>query len=204
MPKPRVLIPLVLVAAGAVGLGVWKATSPPADGVRIAAPGRPELSIPLPPFTLVDQDGKPFTEGDLRGRVWIVNFIFTRCPTICPRLTAQMSSLAKRTADVDGLSFLSISVDPDNDPPPVLRSYGEKYGADFARWSFVTGDQRAVEATVLQGFKVALGRDDTGAIVHAERFVLVDHEGRIRGYYDADATGEAELVEAARKLVAAR
>src|SRR5690606_20097377 len=110
---------------------VWKATQEPGPGVRVAAPGRPELSIPLPPFSLVDHDGKPFTESDLRGRIWIVNFIFTRCPTICPKLTTQMSSLVKETAGVDGLHFLSISVDPENDPPPVLRTYGEKYGADF-------------------------------------------------------------------------
>jgi protein SCO1/2 len=204
MFKLRVLIPVVLAAAGLVALGVYRATATPGPGVRVAAPGRPELSIPLPPFSLVDQEGKAFTDRDLAGRVWIVNFIFTRCPTICPKLTAQMASLVERTKDVEGLGFVSISVDPENDPPPVLRAYGERHGADFSRWSFLTGDQRALEATVLQGFKVALGRDDTGAIVHAERFVLVDDEGRIRGYYDADAAGEAELLEAAKALAAAR
>jgi len=206
--KPHVWIPLLLAAAGIVALGVHRATSEtatePVSGVRIAAPGRPELALPLPAFSLRDQDGAAVTDRDLRGKVSIVNFIFTRCPTICPKLTAQMSELVKSTADVEGLAFVSISVDPENDPPPVLRAYGERYGADFTRWRFLTGDQKALEATVVQGFKVALGRDDTGAIVHAERFVLVDREARIRGYFDAGDEGRRELVEAARKLAAAR
>lgn len=206
--KRRVLIPLVLAAAGLVAVGVHRAVSQgtvsPAAGVRIAAPGRPELAIPLPAFTLRDQDGAVVTESALRGQVTIVNFIFTRYPTICPKLTAQMSEMVKTTSDVEGLAFVSISVDPENDPPPVLRAYGERHGADFARWRFLTGDQKALEATVVQGFKMALGRDDTGAIVHAERFVLVDHEAHIRGYYDAGDDGRRELLDAARKLAAAR
>lgn len=206
--KRRVSIPLVLAGAALVAVGILRATSgggpAPVEGVRIAAPGRPELAIPLPSFSLRDQDGAVVSDRDLRGKVSIVNFIFTRCPTICPKLTAQMSDMVKSTGDVEGLAFVSISVDPENDPPPVLRAYGERHGADFARWRFLTGDQKALEDTVVRGFKMALGRDDTGAIVHAERFVLVDRDARIRGYYDAGDEGRRELLDAARKLAAAR
>lgn len=205
--RPRARWPLVVVAAVAVALlslATWRLLAPPGqDRVRVAAPGRPELALPLPTFSLVDQDGRAVTLADLRGRVWIASFIFTRCPSICPRLTTKMAALVDRTKGEEHLAFVSISVDPDNDPPPVLRAYGERYGADFARWRFLTGDQKTLEATVVQGFKVALGRDDTGAIVHAERFVLVDAEGRIRGYYDADDAGQRDLLEAARRLTGA-
>ncbi len=200
----RAILVGAVVAAGLVGLGLMRVTAGDRQaGVQIAAPGRPELAIPLPSFSLVDQDDRVVTTTDLRGRVWIASFIFTRCPSVCPRLTTRMAALVKETADVKGLSFVSISVDPENDTPAVLRVYGERYGADFARWRFLTGDQKTLEATVVQGFKMALGRDDAGAIVHAERFVLVDGEGRIRGYYDAEDAGQRDLVEAARRLAGA-
>jgi len=198
----RILLILTFLAAVLVGLGIFRLTL--GDGqasVRVTTSGRPELSIPLPAFSLVDQDGRPFTPAALRGRVWIVSFFFTRCPTICPRLTAKMGELVEATSGMDDLAFASISVDPENDPPAVLRAYGTRHGADFARWWFVTGDQKALEETVVSGFKLALARDDVGAIVHAERFVLVDAEGRIRGYFDADEPGQRDLLDAARRLV---
>lgn len=195
---------LVAVAVALLTLTTWRMLSRPGqDGVRVAAPGRPELAMPLPSFSLVDQDGRTITLADLRGRVWIASFIFTRCPSVCPRLTAKMAALVEQTRGEEQLAFVSISVDPDNDTPAVLRAYGERHDADFARWRFLTGDQKTLEATVVQGFKVALGRDDSGAIVHAERFVLVDAEGRIRGYYDADDTGQRDLLDAARRLAGA-
>jgi protein SCO1/2 len=200
-PPRRALIVLAIVATGLVAFGMHRVVRADRQSqVRISAPGRPELSIPLPSYSLLDQDGRPFTPAEARGSVWIVSFIFTRCPSICPLLTAKMKKLTEQTGDVAGLRFVSISVDPENDTPQVLGEYARKAGADPARWRFVTGDQREIERTVTEGFKLALGRDATGALVHAERFVLVDGEGRIRGYFDADDDGQRDLLVAARRL----
>ena len=206
MTKTRVIIPFAALALAIAGVGIHRAVrGAPDDGVRFATQGRTEIAFPLPPFTLTDQDGKSITREDLRGRVTIVDFIFTKCPSICPRLTQKMSALVRETkAEGDAIRFISISVDPDNDKPPVLRAYGEKYGADFTRWAFLTGDQKAMEETVIKGFKVAYQKDEAGSIAHAERFVLVDQTTTIRAYFDADDAAQRELVAAARKLVAAQ
>lgn len=180
-------------------------------------PRAPELPVlgEVPSLALTDQAGRPFTRASLEGRVTIANFIFTSCPTICPVLTGKMRGLVERTQGAS-LGFVSFSVDPDNDTPAVLAAYGQKHGADFARWSFVTGPREALEKAVVDGFKVGIDRTrraggggegggaepDVWDIVHGEHFVLVDAAGRIRGYYRAepatmdalvrDATGLAE------------
>jgi len=196
----RFRVILSVVALVAIGIfGIRRLVGGSADGVRIAERGQPEIAIPLPAFSLTDQDGKSVTREDLLGDVTVVDFIFTKCPAICPRLTQKMSALVSETRG-DDIRFVSISVDPDNDSPPVLRAYGEKYGADFARWRFLTGDQKAMEETVLGGFKVAYAKDPSGSIAHAERFVLVDRKAVIRGYFDADDAAQTRLVAAARRL----
>lgn len=204
MSNARVIVPIAVIGLALAGVGIHRAVRG-APGVQLAESGRPEIAIPLPPFSLTDQDGKSVTLAELRGHVTIVDFIFTKCPSICPRLTQKMGTLVNETkADGEALRFVSISVDPDNDTPPVLRAYGEKAGADFRRWSFLTGDQKAVEDTVIRGFKMALEKDPSGSIAHAERFVLVDERGTIRAYFDADESAQRALLAAARKLVAAR
>jgi len=176
--------------------------------LRPRAPELPVYAV-LPSFALTDQAGAPFGRERLLGAPTIVNFIFTSCPTICPLLTRKMHTLQDWSAG-SAVRLVSFSVDPETDTPPVLRAYGEKHGADFARWTFVTGDREAVDSAVVAGFKVALERLKPGAtqapdiweIVHGERFVLVDGEGRIRGYYDALDDDMRRLVSDARALAA--
>jgi protein SCO1 len=193
---------IYLSVAVLVFVGIWvlrRSMSSDSSAARPVDAGHPPIAIALPPFTLTNQDAKSVTREDLRGKVTVVDFIFTKCPTICPELTRKMSALAKQAKD-DDIRFVSISVDPENDTPSVLRAYGERYGADFTRWSFLTGDQKAMEETVLGGFKVAYQKDAAGSIAHAERFVLVDREATIRGYFDADDASQRRLLESARAL----
>jgi protein SCO1/2 len=168
----------------------------------------------LPKFALTDERGRPFGSGDLAGRVWVASFIFTSCPSICPKLMAELAKIQAelRAADLP-VRIVSFSVDPVSDTPEKLAAYGRRFGADPSRWTFLTGPLGQVEDAVKRGFRLAMERtvtrvkDERGErdlfdIVHGSRFVLVDGGGGIRGYYEADDQGRGRLLAAARSLVA--
>lgn len=169
-----------------------------------STPPLPELGA-VPAFSLESQEGTPFGSKQLDGHVWAVAFMFTRCPTVCPRVTRFMQKLqsSAKSKHVD-LRLLSISVDPENDTPQVLKAYARRFDADLTSWSFLTGDFEAIKKTSEEGFKLALeGRADPKAkdfgIVHGSHLVLVDQRAKIRGYYRTD-----DEQEAARLLVDAK
>ena len=156
----------------------------------------------LPAFELVAQSGRPFGSRDLQGHVYIANFIFTRCPSICPRLSAQMAAVQGHTAaSGDALRLVSFSVDPEYDTPERLLTYGEQYRADFQRWTFLTGSLERIQATVVGGMKVDMEGASPGkgadpmALLHGTRFVLVDRAGVIRGYYASDDPAQMQRLE---------
>jgi protein SCO1 len=158
-------------------------------------------------FNLIDQSGRPISAESMRGRVWAAAFFFTRCPTVCPRITRRMRDLQQAAAK-DGvkLQLVSFSVDPDNDTPEVLTAYAKQYGADLSTWRFLTGDLEVVRKTSEQGFKLALdgkatpGVEDFG-LFHGSHLVLVDGTGQIRGYYRTDEDSQmAQLLRDAALL----
>lgn len=140
-------------------------------------------------FSLTDQANRAVTEETLRGRIWVAAFFFTRCPTVCPRITRRMRDLQLQAeSDHVELELVSFSVDPENDTPPVLAAYAKEHGANLATWRFLTGDLEMVRKTSEQGFKLALdGKPTPGAdhlgLFHGSHLVLVDRTGSIRGYY---------------------
>jgi protein SCO1/2 len=160
----------------------------------------------VPAFSLLGQDEKRVDESSLRGSVWVAAFMFTRCPTICPRITRRMRALQARAAEQKvPLRLLSISVDPDNDTPEVLKDYARRFEADTRSWSFVTGEFASIQKIAVDGFKLALeGKADAKAadfgILHGSHLVLVDRELGIRGYYrtDDDQAMTGLLADAAR------
>ena len=159
----------------------------------------------LPEFTLVERSGAPATLAALRGRPWVADFIFTRCPGICPAMTARMAALRGRLADAP-VRFVSFSVDPAHDTPEVLTRYAAAAGAN-ADWWFVTGPMRDLHALSTEGFKLAAMENAPGAetadgpFLHSSKFVLVDAEGAIRGYYDSEDAAALRALEAdARRL----
>jgi len=162
-------------------------------------PSPPPVLLTLPAFSLVDQDGEPFDNASLGGKTWVVNFFFTSCPSICPDLMRKMGKLQSWYDEqaVEGGSLLSISVDPERDTPERLREYAASLGVDPARWTLVTGDPDEVRRLVVGGFKTALDPSsvDDGMIdiTHSGKFVLVDGDGGIRGYYDSDDLGLDEI-----------
>jgi protein SCO1/2 len=161
----------------------------------------------VPPFAMTERSGQPLTDRDLRGRVWIANFIFTRCPDVCPALTTRMRDVQRR---LDGsahpIAIVSVTVDPTHDVPDTLAQYARTHGAGPG-WHFVTGPRDATAALLKEGFKVAFADDgpETGPITHSDRFVLVDEAMRIRGYYHgSDGDDLDRLVADARRLASNR
>lgn len=164
-------------------------------------PEPPPTLLPVPAFELTSQKGEPFGSEQLAGKVWIANFMFTRCPTICPLLTSQMKELTETLADTP-VRYVSFSVDPANDTPEVLTTYAEQRGADTERWTFLTGDNDAVEEVVVRGLRMRMGDepDQNGDILHGSHFVLVDGTGTIRGYYQSNTEGLRDIAQDARLL----
>lgn len=171
------------------------------------APAPPlEVLGQVPEFTLTDESGKPFGSADLRGRAWVADTFFTSCPSICPKLTKIMSTLQSRLAETKlEARLISISVDPDNDTPQVLKSYASLNGADPKRWTFLTGPMDTIRAVAVGGFQSHVGKPQrTGNVMdiaHLGKLVLVDGRGRVRGYFDADLEGVDAVLDALRQLV---
>jgi protein SCO1/2 len=140
----------------------------------------------VPNFQLINQDGQPFGSAQLKGKIWIADFVFTLCPGPCPMISSRMSELQKPLEKTD-VHLVSVSVDPDHDTPAVLRGYAEKLNAQPHRWDFLTGSKSAIYDLSRNGFKLAIddGSAENGTPVHSTRVVLVDRRGEIRGYYDA-------------------
>lgn len=178
----------------------WVAVSLLAAACGSDAPPIPELA-PVPEFRLVDQSGEPFGLTDLRGKVWVANFVFTTCPTVCPMLTTQMRNVQQRIGARENVRFVSFSVDPERDTPEVLRAYAATHDADPSSWHFVTGETDAVRRAVVDGLRVGMGeRQSDGDILHGTHFVLVDARGKIRGYYRNDREGLDGLVRDVERL----
>jgi len=156
----------------------------------------------VPAFAFTDADGRPFGSAQLDGQVWVADFIFTTCPTICPRMTEEMAKLQTWLGNraLEGrVHLVSVSVDPARDTPAALRTYAQQFHARPGTWHFLTGSPQAIEDAVVRGFKIAVSREkddseDGFAIVHGTRFVLVDARRQIRGYYDTgDGAAMARL-----------
>jgi protein SCO1/2 len=151
---------------------------------------RPPEPLPvlsdLPEFSLLERHGVTLDRAALAGRPVIVDFIFTRCPASCPRLTARMKELERRIPESSTVRLLSISVDPEHDRPEVLTRYAEGWQAG-PRWLFATGERAAIWELVRKGFLLPVEATPSPAespILHSNRFSLVDGQGRLRGSYE--------------------
>ena len=155
----------------------------------------PELGQ-VSPFILTTQNDQPFHFGQ-DARPVVVNFIFTRCPDICPLLTAKMATIQTKVPSEEAL-LMSISVDPSYDQPNVLREYGMQFDADFDRWYFMTGEENIIRS-IIEDFQLHFEKntdseDGVPNITHSEQFVLIDRFGMIRGFFHDDPSGINELL----------
>jgi protein SCO1 len=164
----------------------------------------PEINYgTVPDFSLIDQSGKPVMLADLRGKVWIADFIFTNCAGTCPMISGTMRRLQNSLPQ--DVHLVSFSIDPERDTPEVLAKYADEFRADKNRWHFLTGEKEKLHQLSIQGFKLALdetGGTDVEPITHSTRLVLVDKAGKIRGYYGGTEDEEMKrLFKDALKLL---
>lgn len=179
----------------------------------LAACGRPsrgpgaEPLNRLPEFTMsaVGPDGeRAFGLADMKGSVWVADFIFTSCAGPCPLLSSRMAELAGRLPPRARL--LTVTVDPERDDAARLRAYARRYGADLRRWVFLRGDARSTYELVFAGFRSAMSSDPAAPsgerVSHSTRLALVDADGAVRGWYDAFSALEIDaLARDARALL---
>lgn len=136
-------------------------------------------------FSLTTEGNRKFTRNDLRDKITIADFIFTTCAGPCPLMSERTKQLQQDFANEPLIQFLSFSVDPEYDTPQVLTEYAQSFGAIKARWTFLTGDKQEMYVLIQKGFHLGV-EDDTNAIIHSTKFVLLDGEANIRGYYDSE------------------
>ncbi|HKY09308.1 MAG TPA: SCO family protein [Candidatus Binatia bacterium] len=187
------LLGVAIVSLGIIlGTAVWLRLGPPAQfgsGSADSADGLNQYGA-VPDFSLIERSGSPVSLSQLRGKIWVADFIYTTCTDTCPLQTAMMAKLQQEYAGQPEVQFVSFTVDPERDTPKVLAQYADKHQADAARWYFLTGQRDRIMRLIQQGFHLAVAAlpmeaDQGGMIPHSPRFVLVDKESRIRGYYDS-------------------
>lgn len=219
MPRGLLIALLVtgMIALGSAAMLVVSLSSsrPEAAEVQAGDPATPDQGlegIRFPAFELIDQSGRAVDESVLDGKVTIVDFVFSNCPSICPAMTARMSKLQGRLGDVEGVRFLSVSIDPERDTPERLRAWAAEFDADLQTWSFLTGD-RAVARGIARA--IGFGVEDTGKeiptseggtmsnIEHPTQLVLVGPDRQVLGLYPFVIPERVDaLAERARALAA--
>jgi protein SCO1/2 len=177
---------LIVFVAVTSGIGIWLGAEPISPPKKLSVDGK------VPKFTLIDQDGKLFSSKSLIGKVWVLDFFLTRCTSECPIDEHHMALLEKKFASNPRVSFVSISVDPKFDTPSVLKKYIKQNHFQNKNWFFLTGTPDEIRTLVLKKLhlmlvyvphETLLPHKDPG-IIHSMDFVLVDPEGRIRGYFN--------------------
>lgn len=219
---------LVLGVTAAAGLGLWALRSIPVAGWRPPPDGALETLGDygeVPDFALTDQHGRLVTRIDLRGLVWVANFIYSRCTETCPLQSARLARLQSEFTGAERLRLVSITVDPEHDTPAVLARYAERYRADPVRWLFLTGERRTIYRLARDGFRLGVVDPDDaaagpprwagprpawaahgskGLVIHSARLVLVDPRSRIRAYHlPEDENSFDRLRQNLRALLAA-
>jgi protein SCO1/2 len=174
----RFLLSLFLLVLSPVGV------HPHVPGARDVAPITTGLNTKVPDFVLLNQDGKSFDSATLRGKVVVVNFIFTTCTDVCPLFTAHFAQLqrALKNGPAGDLYFVSITTDPEVDSPKVLKSYAQRYGVDFQNWAFLTGTEAQMKQ-VWKGFGVRVVHKGRGLVQHTSLTTVIDREGVRRFNY---------------------
>ena len=149
----------------------------------------------IPDFRLIDQDSQIVTPENVKDKIYVADFFFTSCPTICPIMKTQMLRIHEHFKSNSSVKLLSHTIDPRHDTVGVLKDYATRLEVDTKQWSFLTGD-RNVLLLAQKGYLVSALEDknEAGGFVHSGAFVLVDRQRRIRGYYDGTKAEKVDLL----------
>ena len=140
----------------------------------------------IAPFKMTNQNGETITDKDYNGKIYVADFFFTTCPTICPKMTANMGELQRVFRKDSQVMLLSFSVTPKVDSVAQLKRYATEKGVEDSKWNLVTGDKKEIYTLARQSYLAVKSDGDGGKydMIHTENFILVDPEQRIRGFYD--------------------
>lgn len=154
-------------------------------------------------FRLIDQAGNSITQSTMAGKVYVLDYFFTTCPSICPIMSNQMKRAYEKFKGNELVAFISHTVDPETDSVPVLAKYAQDHGADAGQWHFVTGDKKELYDLARKSYFLdpGEGKGDAEDFIHTPMFVLVDREKRIRGYYDGTNASEVDKMIAEIELL---
>jgi cytochrome oxidase Cu insertion factor (SCO1/SenC/PrrC family) len=151
---------------------------------------------PIGDFTLTNQNGRAVSLGDLRGKVWVADIIFTRCAGPCPRITRQMKELQDALPPASQAKLVTLTTDADFDTPPVLKVYAERFGADTNRWIFLTGTKQEIAKLAIESLKLTAvakkpeeRQSPADLFVHSTIFVVADKQARLRGVFETTGEG---------------
>lgn len=150
----------------------------------------------IPDFALTNQDGEIFTQKDVEGKIYVADFFFTTCPSICPIMKSQMLRVHEKFKGNDKVHIVSHSIDPVHDTVEVLRDYADRLDIDTRYWTFLTGDMDSIFNIAQGGYMVSAKVDPEapGGLLHSGAFILIDKERRIRGYYDGTLEEDVDLL----------
>lgn len=151
----------------------------------------------VPSFSYLNQDSVMISSEDLKSKVWVADFFFSHCPSICPPMTANMKRLSLKTQDLkEKVEFLSFSIDPERDTPTRLREYKKQYGIEVKNWQFFTGNEEETHLLAKEFFNGAERDEEAeGGFGHTSYFAIVDTEGLVRGIYDGTNSEEVDRLE---------
>ena len=151
----------------------------------------------VPDFALTDQNGQPVTQALTKGKIYVADFIFTRCGTICPRLSTQLGRVQEAFEQNPKVILLSHTIDPEFDTPTVLAGYAKRYEAKAGKWYFLTGDKKQLYDLAHKGYYIAAQEaeqkttpDETFS--HSDKLILIDSQGHIRGFYDGTSKKDVD------------
>jgi len=175
---------------------------------------QPHLTLPVlgqvNDFTLTNQNAKVTTLADLTNHVWVADIIFTRCASSCPIMTGQMKSLQDSLPADSDAKLVSLTTDPDYDSPAILKKYGERYGADFNRWMFLTGTKKEIANLGADSLKLSAQpidpkdqKDVADLFIHTTIFIVVDKHAQLRGIFQTEGPDIDWTNSAKPKLLAA-
>lgn len=160
----------------------------------------------IPDFKFVNQNGDTITKKDLEGKIYVANYFFATCPTICPKMAVNLKYVQDRFLETPDVMIISHTVNPEHDSVPVLADYAKMVHANNQRWFFVTGNKEELYRLALEGYLLNASEDvlAPGGFLHSEQVVLVDKEGRIRGFYDGTSISEIKknLIDDIKLLIA--
>jgi cytochrome oxidase Cu insertion factor (SCO1/SenC/PrrC family) len=194
------VILVCLLGAGYASFVLWRQTNGQAQAssgnavpVRQSPTGTSAAvdpaSGPVADFVLTDSADQEFDSKSLHGKVWVASFFFTNCPAVCWRMNQALSAYQQTHPD-DPAHFVSITCDPANDTPEALAKYAEHFKADPQRWTFLTGDIKAIQAVGQDSFKISVVEKD-----HTDRACVVDRKGQVRGRFRLTEPDQLEMLE---------